>query len=203
MNIISTLASALGRMQRPTDATPVLVARGQVTLRDAKDLPELIAQIAESQIGVREGKLNNSGPKIEEYQRATWLAVGRWAWCAAFICWVIFQAIKTHGPVKWKRPQTAGAYDLENWARGGYDPECKKLWRVLDPQVTPPKRGDIVTFTWSHVGVVTGWDGNLCSTVEGNTGAVLTGTSDNQNGDGVFAKKHPRKKLRALIRYVG
>lgn len=203
-NFIHDLIDALKPAQKPKDETHALFASGLVTLRDQDNFPELLAQIAEAEArrGVREVGGNNRGPDVVAYQRATWLTPGAWAWCAAFVCWCVFQAIKFHGGMPWKRPETAGAWDFENWARGRYDPAVAKAWAVLDPRTNAPKRGDIVTFTWSHIGIVTFFDGNTVFTVEGNTGSTKTGTSDNASGDGTFAKKHPRSALRRIIRYI-
>lgn len=202
LNAVARLGSHLARLQAPPDISHSLVATGNVTLRDGDNFPELLAQVAESQVGVREKGGNNLGPEVVEYQQATWLTPGAWAWCAAFVCWCVYQAIKIHGGVRWKRPQTAGAYDFENWAKGGYDKTVCGYWRVMDAQTTPPRRGDIVTFSWSHIGIVVRFDGNMTSTVEGNTGATKSGTSDNPSGDGVFLKQHRRHELRKIIRYT-
>jgi hypothetical protein len=199
-NLLSDIGGALMALQRPGEVSHELISSGHVTLRDGDNLPELIAQIAESQVGVREGKVNNTGPEVVEYQRASWLKPGPWKWCAAFVDWCLLQAIVIHGGVKWARPQTAGAYDLENWAKGKYDARVAGYWRVIAAKSTPPRRGDICTFSWSHVGIVVRYDGNIVTTVEGNTGAQKTGTSDNPSGDGVFVKTHRLSELRNLIR---
>ena len=198
-NLLADIGGALAEMQRPRDVTHELIASGHVTLRDGDNFPELIAQIAESQVGVREEGGNNNGPMVREYQRASWLKPGPWAWCAAFVDWCLLQAVVIHGGVKWARPQTAGAYDLEGWAKGKYDERVPRYWRVVPANSTPPRRGDIVTFTWPHVGIVTRYDGNIVTTVEGNTGAKTTGTRDNATGDGVFVKTHRISELRNLI----
>jgi hypothetical protein len=154
-------------------------------------LPERIASIAESQIGVREST-HNGGGAIAEYQRATWLPVGPWAWCAAFVCWVIKQAMGTD---KWtfKRPETAGAWDYENWCRG-VDNSAK-----LKKPAPNVRRGDIVVYTFSHIGIAVGEpdeDGNVL-VVEGNTN-----TAGSREGDGVYRKHRPVSKIRSVIRFT-
>jgi hypothetical protein len=154
-------------------------------------LAELIAAIAESQVGVRETK-KNGGTQIEEYQRATWLPVGAWAWCAAFCCWCIKQAVgKTR--VSFHLPQTAGAFDFERWCRS-----VDNTVRLRKPTMGDVKRGDVVVFTFSHIGIATGppdKNGNV-PTVEGNTNAEGA-----RLGDGVYAKLRHLSKIRSRIRF--
>lgn len=202
LNTLAIIGGHLAKLQSPPDISHALVNTGHVTLQDADYFPELLAQIAESQEGVREKGGNNRGPEVREYQTATWLTPGPWAWCAAFVCWCMFQAIKLHGGVSWKRPQTAGAYDFESWARGGYDKAVSTAWKVLPAQQHQPRRGDIVTFTWAHIGIVVKVEGSTVWTIEGNTGGKNSKVSDGATGDGVFLKTHSRHELRNLIRYV-
>lgn len=53
-----------------------------------------LLEIAEKEVGTREGALNNTGKRIREYQAATWLKPGAWPWCAAFTCWALSEALK-------------------------------------------------------------------------------------------------------------
>lgn len=200
---LTWLVGILGRLQKPSakSAPPM----GEVLTHETQPFVETLARIAESQIGVREVGGNNKGPQVQAYQAATWLAGTGWKWCAAFVCWCIYQALQIHGePKGWKRPRTAGAYDLENWGNGLHPHGSNKGWKVFKftPE-TPPRRGDIITFTWSHVGIVTGYDAaaKLIYTIEGNAGTAMA--SDSHAGDGVVAKKHHVTKCRRLIRFIG
>jgi len=154
-------------------------------------LADRIAAIAESQVGVRETK-KNGGVKIEEYQAATWLPVGAWPWCAAFVCWVVKQAVgKTK--VSFPLPQTAGAWDFERWCRG-----VDNTVRLRKPPMGDVKRGDIVVFYFSHIGIAVGppdKQGNV-PTVEGNTNAA-----GHRLGDGVYAKTRHISAIRSRIRF--
>jgi hypothetical protein len=156
------------------------------------NLPELIAAAAESQIGVRENK-PNGGFKIEEYQRATWLPVGAWPWCAAFVCWSVKAAVgKTK--VSFPLPMTAGAWDFERWCRS-----VDETVKLRKPHMGDVKRGDIVVFRFSHIGIATGppdADGNV-PTVEGNTNAA-----GGRLGDGVYAKERNLTVIRSRIRFA-
>lgn len=208
LNWLSKLLGALaGRLQSPAPAAAPAV--GDVLEHETQSFAETLARIAESQLrecpqGRCEVDGNNRGPMIREYQRATWLTPGAWPWCAAFVCWCVWRAIDVAGGVSgWTRPRTASAYDLEKWADGLKPHAPNGGWATFDPRHTAPRRGDIVTFTWSHTGIVTGYDAarKLVYTVEGNAGAG--NVSDSAAGDGVVAKTHSISKLRRILRHVG
>ena len=154
-------------------------------------LANKIAEIAQTQIGVRETS-PNGGKEIAEYQRATWLPVGQWPWCAAFVDWVIMWAMQG-GTWTFPRPRTAAAWDLERWCRS-VDNSAK-----LHKPAPTVKRGDIVIYTFSHVGIAVsdadkdGW----VKTVEGNTNG-----EGSREGDGVYLKRRHRSKIRSIIRFT-
>jgi len=155
------------------------------------NISEKLAAAAESQIGVRETK-PNGGTKIEGYQQATWLPVGAWAWCAAFVCWCVRGAIADE-TVTFPRPQTAGAWDFERWCRS-----VDNTVRLRKPHMGDIQRGDIVIFTFSHIGIATGTpdkDG-MVPTVEGNTNG-----DGGRLGDGVYAKRRALTAIRSRIRF--
>lgn len=204
--VAAWLARLLGRLQSPSSASAPALA--EVMTPAPETFPEIIARIAESQLTVcPQGRCeiggNNKGPQIVEYQKATWLTPGAWPWCAAFVCWVILQAINTvNGVTRWKRPRTAGAYDFENWADGKHPHGPNAAWITLS-RGAGPRRGDLVTFTWSHIGIVVDYDAakQRLTTVEGNAGNA--NVSDSTTGDGVVRKTHPLNKVRRVIRYIG
>ena len=145
-------------------------------------------RIAAAEVGAREAGGNNRGPRIEEYQHATWLTVGPWAWCAAFCCWVLREWLKTpEGAVfldgarleEW-RCKDALAFGWEKWARQ------RGLTVISENGV--PKPGDFVVFDWSHIGIVedvSDWPRTI-TTIEGNTN--VKGQRDSLIGDGVWRK---------------
>jgi len=154
-------------------------------------LAENVAKIAHTQIGVRETS-TNGGESIAEYQRATWLPVGPWPWCAAFVCHVIRQAM-SGGTWTFKRPKTAGAWDMENWCKS-VDNSAK-----LHKPATKVKRGDIVVYKFSHIGIAvcdSDKDG-MVSVVEGNTNS-----DGEREGDGVYLKRRHLSKIRSVIRFT-
>ena len=80
-------------------------------------IPEKMVSLAREEIGVSEVDGSNCGPRVDEYKAATWLDAEKgWPWCAAFLCWLIREAIEGE-EAAFKRPRTAGAWDFENWAK--------------------------------------------------------------------------------------
>ena len=62
---------------------------------------EKLADVAMSQVGVREVGGNNRGAKIRTYQAASNLAPGAWPWCAAFADWCVQQWLAYPEAKKW------------------------------------------------------------------------------------------------------
>lgn len=163
---------------------------------------EELVKVSKSQIGIKEEGGNNKGPMIVEYQKATWLKPGPWPWCAAFVDWVIMNALTSKDVMKelglrnvvqvknW-RPRTAAAWDFDKWA-------AAKGFSILTEN-DKAKAGDIVTFDFSHIGIVIEdqIDENII-TVEGNTNGK--GERDSTSGDGVWKKTRSKKIIRTLLR---
>lgn len=152
-----------------------------------------LVKIALGEVGHHEEGGNNRGPQIVKYQKATWLSPDAWPWCAAFIDWciMIWQAQNPDMP-HFERPQTAGAFDLERWAK-------EQNFKILH-DIEPAKAGDIIIFEFSHVGFVTKdqVDRNI-HTVEGNTNGL--GNRDSVSGDGVWEKIRDRSLAKCFIRF--
>ncbi len=162
-----------------------------------KNIADEIVRIAKSQIGVTEVNGTNCGPRVDEYKAATWLNPKKgWPWCAAFVCWVVRAAIISSGAKEtktFKRPRTAGAYDMENWSLAQDDTTWTK--KPHRNEILP---GDIVVFTFSHIGfAISAPDvqGNV-QTVEGNTDK-----KGSREGGGVFLKTRHVSKIRSRIRF--
>lgn len=161
-----------------------------------------LTRVAKTQIGVKEIGGNNRGPMIVEYQKTTWLKPGPWPWCASFVTWCINEILKSKDVMKelglknatqvknW-RPQTAGAFDFDKWGK-------EHGFKIL-PETEKAKAGDLVTFDFSHIGIVIEdqIDENII-TVEGNTNGK--GERDSVSGDGVWKKTRNYKLIRTLIR---
>ena len=156
-------------------------------------LPTRIVEIATAEIGVEEINGTNCGPRVDEYKAATWLNPNKgWPWCAAFVCWVVREAM---GKDTWtfKRPRTAGAWDMENWSLK----QDKSTW-TKKPHRGDIQPGDIVVFKFSHVGfAVSKPDSNgYLMTVEGNTDKA-----GSREGGGVYRKRRHVSQIRSRIRF--
>jgi hypothetical protein len=160
-----------------------------------------LLSIAQAEIGVREQGGNNRGARIVTYQQATELPPGAWAWCAAFVDYAIAEWLRSPGVVAWLglarepeewRPKTARAYGLTEWAKAR-----PKTTTVLTER-DKAEPGDLVTFDFSHVGIVLEDDGKNLVTVEGNTNG--RGDRDSENGDGVWRKIRTKSLAKDFIR---
>lgn len=164
-------------------------------------LPSAIIKIASAEVGVEEVSGSNCGPRVNEFKSATWLDPTKsWPWCAAFVCWVVREALKDTGVKEtktFKRPRTAGALDLENWSLA----QDKSTNTKVPPRgdILP---GDIITFkfqTGGHVGfavTVPDKNGNFFS-VEGNTDQA-----GSREGGGVFRKRRNVSQIHGRIRFT-
>jgi hypothetical protein len=122
--------------------------------------------------------------------------------CAAFVDWCIKEWLNNPQAIRWLnlkkstpeswRPKTALAYGLTKWAKN--KPNTTKIFTEKD--VAMP--GDIVTFDFSHVGIVISDDGSSIQVVEGNTNG--RGDRDSTSGDGVWKKIRKKSLVKDLIR---
>lgn len=162
-----------------------------------------LIELALKEVGTREIGGNNRGPRITEYQKATWLEPGPWPWCAAFVCWLIREwtkdpLVRSHLSLRndketedW-RPKTAGAFDFERWARS-HD-------LIILKETDLAKAGDLVIFDFSHIGLVIGDQlAATIDTVEGNTNGQ--GERDSESGDGVWRKRRHRSLTKSYLRW--
>lgn len=158
--------------------------------------PEIV-RLAKQEVGIEEVNGTNCGPRVNEYKAATWLPADKpWPWCAAFICWIVREAMKSTGIQEtktFKRPQTAGAWDMENWSLA----QDQSTW-TRKPHRGDIESGDIVVFTFSHIGFAIGRpdEGGYVDTIEGNTDA-----SGSREGGGVYRKRRHISKIRSRIRF--
>lgn len=156
-----------------------------------------LAIIAESQIGKHETG-TNTGSDVIRYQRATNIKGTGWAWCAAFVCWCIAQLfalkLKSLGLRSSELPTTARAFEFEAWGRK----IGAMVWRKgSKDRPFSPERGDIVIYTFSHIGIVTrGLNAaGKFEAVEGNTGKA-----GQREGTHVLPKPRGMSEVRCLIR---
>lgn len=155
-----------------------------------------LVELAKQEIGVEELNGTNTGVRVNQYKSATNLDPKEsWPWCAAFICWLVREAmLALGGNYTFHRPTTAGAWDFENWSkRQDNSTQTKK------PAGADIEPGDIVIFTFSHIGLAVSCPdehGNVIC-VEGNTD-----TAGSREGGGVYQKKRPLAKIRSRIRFT-
>ena len=158
-------------------------------------LSEKVALTAETQIGVHEEGGNNQGANILKYQQCTWLTPGPWAWCAAFVDWCVVNAMKSLSTkFTFKAPQTAGAWDLENWCHNVDNSAV-----LNKPHHGDIQRGDIVIFNFHHTGIALSSPhaNGVFWTCEGNTN-----DSGSRDGDGVYKKTRNVSQVRSVIRFT-
>lgn len=161
-------------------------------------LAQKITELARFELGVEEVNGTNCGPRVNEYKAATWLPADKgWPWCAAFVCWLVREAMKANGvkeSATFKRPRTAGAWDFENWSLAqGSETNTKK------PHKGDIQAGDIVVFKFSHIGIAeSAPDKNgIVTTIEGNT----DGTGSREGG-AVLRKRRRVDQIRSRIRFT-
>lgn len=160
-------------------------------------LVQAIIRRAKQEVGTEEIDGTNCGPRVNQYKAATNLpSTEAWPWCAAFVCWVVRMALldtQTKETATFVRPKTAGAWDFENWSR-----KQDNTTQTKKPHGGDIKAGDIVVFTFSHIGIaVEDAKGGQVVTVEGNTDQ-----QGSREGGGVFLKSRSLSKIRSRIRFT-
>lgn len=131
-----------------------------------------LVQQARSQLGVAETS-RNRGPGIAKFWEATSYPKGmqdRQPWCAAFVAWVVRQAMRVEPRLlldEATRPKSAA---VKYWI-----PAARRLkWEIFEVRGgkaeggSVPQPGDIVVYTFSHIGVVEAFNGAVLA-IEGNT----------------------------------
>ncbi len=165
-------------------------------------LRQKLIEIARKEIGTIEIGTSNTGKRVGQYQASTSLGGTGWPWCAAFVCWCVKEWLKSadvraalnlrspdHAEA-W-RPKTAAAYGFHEWAA------AHQMIVLDDSPSNVLHTGDIVTFDFSHVGILVTDEGSLIHTIEGNTNG-----EGSRDGGGVFAKTRPRSLARKFIRML-
>lgn len=159
-------------------------------------IAEAVAKAAESKIGVRESGGPNKGKDLAPFFAADSYkpnaADDGYAWCASFVCWCVQTAVAGRA-ITFQPPRTPSAWGMEAWSLA----QDNSTW-LRKPHDGDIKRGDIVVFRFSHVGIAVsdatpdGW----VTTVEGNTNAA-----GSREGDGVYRKRRNLASIRSRIRF--
>lgn len=165
-------------------------------------LPELIATIALTKVGIRESGGANKGKALQEFFDAdSYDPNGAkpgddgYAWCASFVCRIVQLAMQASGKeFTFKRPTTPGAWAFETWSLA-QDSSTQTKKKPGDDI----KRGDLVVFNFSHIGIALGPPNKagIFPTVEGNTNAA-----GSREGDGVYKKTRHVSSVRSRIRFT-
>jgi hypothetical protein len=159
-----------------------------------KTLSERIKEVALAEVGVKEVG-TNIGPRVNEYKACCKGLNPKipWYWCAAFICWVVKNAMVRDGrKFTFKPPTTAAAYGFDEWSLA-QDNSTKTARKHTGESI-----GIFSLKSVSHCGIAItapdkdGW----FATVEGNTNG-----SGSRNGDGVYRKKRHISDVRDWITF--
>lgn len=162
-------------------------------------IAEAVAQAAESKIGVRESGGANKGPAIQPFFDADWYDPNGklpgddgYAWCASFVCWCVMVAVAGR-KITFSRPRTPSAWGFEAWSLSQ-----DNSTRTLKPAGKDIKRGDLVIFKFSHIGIAISPpdDKGYLYTIEGNTNSA-----GSREGDGVYRKRRNISSFRSRIRF--
>lgn len=164
-------------------------------------LRKRLIDIAEAEIGTVEYGTSNTGKRVVQYQASTDLGGTGWPWCAAFVCWCIRRWLddeEVRDALKIKldivdtwRPRTAAAFGFHEWAR------TRRLLIMDDNPAHVLHTADLVTYDFSHIGIVKDDRDDLIYTIEGNTDG-----QGGRDGGGVWAKTRPRSMARRFIRML-
>lgn len=146
------------------------------------DLPmrERAMREAERLIGVMEEGGNNRGRQVEWIIESGGGQAGQ-PWCG----WFVAHCYKTAGS------------KAVTWQWGAV--------RLLFPligikRISTPDRGDLVRFTFDHVGMFDEWFPPGFQTVEGNTGATGAVSDSKTGGDGVYRKRRLPSQVNDYLR---
>lgn len=140
---------------------------------------DTLVAVASAEIGIKEER-PNSGSRIRQYQSATTLKPAAWEWCSAFVCWCLKQTLRYDKVLQelitagyFSSPLEAEAWRCKSARAFTWDIWGQKVGaQIIRNAEAPAKKGDIVIFDFSHVGIVA-FDEvpteNKIHTVEGNT----------------------------------
>jgi hypothetical protein len=163
-----------------------------------KTLSQHLKEVAIEEIGVREIGYTNRGERVQQYQAATNLRGTGWPWCAAFICFVVREAMvrweKEHvQKLTFKRPQTAAAYGFDEWSLA-QDNSTKTRRKHTGEAI-----GIFSLHSTSHCGIaISKPDKNgFFLTIEGNSN-----TKGSRDGGGVVRQRRNISNVRDWITFT-
>ena len=158
---------------------------------------ETLIQLATIELGTKEIGASNCGPRVNQYKAATNLPPDQeWPWCAAFVCWLVREALKATGTLEtatFRRPTTASAFGLETWSLA--QDETTQTSKLPQRDIKP---GDIVVYNFSHCGIaftVCDDTGHFLA-IEGNTNGA-----GSREGGAVLKRTRRTLQVRSRIRF--
>jgi hypothetical protein len=150
-----------------------MIRRREAQLERLMPLRDRAYRVASGLVGVMEQGGNNAGPMVTKIIKANGGA-GPEAWCGDFVAYCY---------------RLAGSKRVSrSWA-------AVRLLRGLAgiTATNQPHRGDLVRFTFSHVGMFVRDLGNgAIETLEGNTGRSGAVSDSSTGGDGVYRKRRSK-----------
>ena len=157
-----------------------------------------LAEIAGLYLGVKEtgNNLAGSSKTLLDIFKADNLAPnGRtdgYPWCAAFVSFCVQQLQRQSYFFDGLNPPREASVSrfLNSWAKSS---GCV-IFQNNNAALTP-RAGDIVVFTFSHIGIVEGVSGGVVTTIEGNTNSA-----GSREGNIVARKKRTPSLIRSYIR---
>ena len=143
--------------------------------------------IARREIGTTENPAgSNWGPKVSQYIKFTGYTFPVY-WCGCFVCWCVVNA-GANIPTRIRLGYTGYITADANANTNG-------LTAVPFSDARP---GDIVVYSFDHIGLVEKVDGDLLYAIEGNTSPGSSGSQS--NGGGVFRRVRSRSDVVTIAR---
>lgn len=139
------------------------------------------------EVGVREATGKNDGKSVEKYLRTTNLGKG-YAWCAAFVNYVLKESGAKHNNSAWSP---------------AWFPSSRVIYTRGQKTKQVPQHGDVFGIWFqnrnriAHVGFVHEWGSDVVITVEGNTN-----DAGSREGDGVYKKRRLKRQIYQVAQWV-
>jgi hypothetical protein len=158
-----------------------------------------LIEIARPYIGAKEARSNRMGhdPRMREIFEADWLdnksgGTDGYAWCCSFVSMCVQKLIRQNAVYAHiKPPRTASVSGFRTrWA-----PKQNCLIFPPNHQHYWPHKGDVVVYTFSHIGIVDTAGTRSVTTIEGNTNAA-----GSREGTSVLNKTRGFNVIRCFIR---
>lgn len=157
-----------------------------------------LVEIAATYLGAHETGNNRMGndPRMKEIFEADDLSRGGRTdgtkWCAAFVSLCVQKLLKEKSCYRNIIPPREAAVNhfLRHWAK---DQKCHVF--KFNSKIFTPQKGDIVIYTFSHIGIVESVSGKILTTIEGNTNA-----KGSRDGGAVLRKRRGAGVTRAFVR---